>query len=332
MQNKYLLSICIPTCNQPYDLRRTLHSILPQLTDEVEIVIGDDSDNLETEKMIAEDFQNSQIRYFNNNGTLGIDKNILKITKFARGKYIWWFGDDEIRIGAITRVLEILKNHPDISMIFINYIVSGQNLAAINLNKDKFFEDRNQVLEEIANGLTFASAILFKKDVMRNLDQEVLNRFMGSKFVNFYLVMHILSDEGKFYFLSTPYVICYPTTINKIIDKVLQGGIINNDGFQVFGITLYNIIQEFKNKFNRHSLRKMLAKNFSYVWRGMLVGWIGGWDTPKGKRWKMFKLYWSFPEFWIAIVLFLMPLWVNKILYKIYKMFFSHRRFKLIKK
>jgi len=74
-------------------------------------------------------------------------------------------------------------------------------------------------------------------------------------------------------------------------------------------------------------VRKVIKKSFASLWRGMLVGWIGGWDTPKGKRWRMFKLYWSYPECWIALPIMLMPLWVNRGLYRVYKIFFSHRKF-----
>jgi len=41
----------------------------------------------------------------------------------------------------------------------------------------------------------------------------------------------------------------------------------------------------------------------------------------------MFKLYWSYPECWIALPIMLMPLWVNRGLYRVYKIFFSHRKF-----
>jgi len=88
-----------------------------------------------------------------------------------------------------------------------------------------------------------------------------------------------------------------------------------------------NLLWEFEGTFSRKAIRKTIKGSFGQTWRGMLVGWIGGWDTPKGKRWRMFKLFWSYPECWIALPIMLMPLWINKGLFRIYKVFFSHRKF-----
>ena len=55
------------------------------------------------------------------------------------------------------------------------------------------------------------------------------------------------------------------------------------------------------------------------AWRGVLVGWAGGWDTPKGKRIKLMRYFYMFPEAWIAIILFSMPSFFNNLMYKFYK-------------
>lgn len=324
-----LLSIAIPTRNQPEALRITLQSIMPQLAPDVEIVIGDNSTNNETELLITQSYSHPQIRYLKNGADLGIDKNILSITENARGIYVWWFGDDGMDSGAIAHVLGILRKYPEMAMIFVNSRISGRSDPAVNLGKDKFFKDRNQVLDEIGSGLTFASSIIFKKDALRNVDQKKLDMYMGSQFVNFYLTMHVLSGEGGFYFVSTPYVICYPVSKDRIVSKVVRGAAVNNDYFEIFGVTLFRIVHEFKDKFERRSIRCMLAKNFGTVWRGVLVGWVGGWDTPKGKRWQMFRLYWSYPEYWLALIAFLMPLSINRGLYRMYRVFFKERKWRL---
>ena len=137
-----------------------------------------------------------------------------------------------------------------------------------------------------------------------------------------YLVLHVLSQEGKLYFLSTPYIENYPNLPDEV----------NPNGFEVFGVNLFNIVSEFRGKFSRRSMRKMLAKNFSYVWRGVLVRWVTGYESPKGIRWQMFKIYWSFPEFWLAFPALISPLWLNKLFYQIYKIFFSERKFKFLSK
>ena len=141
------------------------------------------------------------------------------------------------------------------------------------------------------------------------------------------IYIHVLSQPGKFYFLKGPYLFCHPTTNEEVKKIMTRTGKIINEAFNIYGINFYNIIKDYENSFTKKAVRKILSKNFSYVWRGILVGWIGGWDTPKGKLWRMFKIYWSYPEFWLALPAFSIPLCLNRALYKVYKIFFHERKF-----
>jgi hypothetical protein len=152
---------------------------------------------------------------------------------------------------------------------------------------------------------------------------------VGFSFASTCVVLFILSEPGKFYFLRGPYILCHPTTTQEFKEKLVKDGRIRNEAFNVYGVDFYNILGEFKGKFEKKAIRKILSVNFAALWRGMVVAWIGGWDTPIGKRWKMFKLYWSFPEIWLAMPIFLMPLFVNRFLYRIYKVFFNERKWVL---
>lgn len=310
--NDKILSIAIPTRNQPQELKTTLESIIPQISPEIEIVIGDNSADLETKALIKKEFGIATIRYFNNGGDLGLDRNILSITEKAKGKYIWLFGDDEMEPGAITHVLDIIKKNPEVALIWMNFKTPDSERPARNLGRDQFFKDKNQALKEISNALGFMSSIIFKKDKISNIDEENINQFIGSRFICFYLVMYILSQEEKFYYVDYPYVISHLTPAGKH----------SYDGFQVFGVDYYRIVKNFQDKFDKKSIKKMLAKNFGYVWRGILVGWMRGFETPKGKFKTMLKLYWSFPEFWLAAPFFLMPKFMTQFVYFIYKKVF----------
>ncbi len=52
------------------------------------------------------------------------------------------------------------------------------------------------------------------------------------------------------------------------------------------------------------------------TWRGVLVGWAGGWDSPAKKRALLLKHFWSFPEVWIAIFYIA---WANKFMCGVYR-------------
>lgn len=323
---KPLLSICVLSYNQVDEVRRLFDSIKDQVVPEVEIFVRDDSTNNDTERLVREYNKLFPIRYVHGIKE-GIDKVVIFLTKEARGKYVWWIGDDVIEPRAISKVLDLVRENPDVDFIWANYRIVGHSELAIDLPKDGNFENKNQLLELGGAGLGFISATVFKKEKAIPW-MPLAEKYIGSLFSNLCIVLGVLSEGGQHFYFREPLVVCYPATPEEIKKITNKNEAIQNRGFEVYGITFYNILHEFNGKFGKISIKRTIKKNFSSLWRGMVVAWIGGWDTPRGKRLPMLKRYWMFPEAWIAFVLFIIPLWINKTLFFFYKLFFSHRRFR----
>lgn len=322
-----LLSICIPTYNRPIEFKRLLNGLAPQITENVEIVIRDDSTDLKTHDTF-ERVRAGRAWNFNylKGEKIGVDAANLLLAETARGKYIWWFSDDdEMRPGAVARVLDLIKQYSDISFIWVNFDFAIKDNPVV-VREEGFFYDGNEVLETLGKYIGLLSSLIFKREEGLQALPLARKHIVGFSFAQLVLIFHVLSGGGKFYFLKGPYVLCHPTTPEEFKRDATKTGKIVNEAFNTFGIDFYDVLTEFSGKFKKHSIRKMLATNFASVWRGVVVAWVGGWDTPRGKRWKMFKYYWSFPEIWIAMLIFSLPLFVNKFLYKLYKIFFSHRK------
>lgn len=310
-----VLSICILSYNQPYEVRRFLKSILPQSTPEVEIVIKDDSSNSDTENVVKEYIRKGPIRYFRGKKG-GLDKAIISITQEARGRYVWWFGDDVMADGAIIKVLSLIKSFPDISFIGVNSCDLNKCELAHKLGGDKFFKDRNQVIEEILSSLGFISATIFKREnALTGLKNS--EKFIGSAFVNLYIVMHVLSQGGKFYFLSMPYVLGN----SKSPDQVQW-----YDCFYPFAINLFYIVQEFRDLFDKRSIKKALSNNLKGILKGIMVhrakGYTTGLGTSDPKLKILTKLYWNYSILWVMFPFLVLPRSADKILYRIYKWLF----------
>lgn len=313
MDDKILLTLGIITYNQPKELKRLLLSIMPQMRPGVEIAVNDNSRDSETELMVKKEFSSPYVRYFKNETNVKFDGNVVLATERALGKYVWWLGDEEVKPGAVAHILEILENNPEISLIWMNFVVFGQPTAARNFGQDKFFRDRNEVLEQISNELGFVSSIILDRDKALNADKKNMDKFLGLQFINVYLAMNVLSQEGKFYYVDYPYVVCHPAPPEKH----------TYNGFEIFGVDFYKIISNFKDKFDKKSVKKLLAKNFGHVWRGVLIGWFMGIDTPRGRFKTMAKLYWNYPEFYMAAPFFLLPKFVSRFFYFVYKKVFG---------
>jgi len=318
----YILSICIPTFNRPQQLKRLLNDLAPQINDDVEILIRDDSDNELTKKVVDLFFKietQKNIKYIKGK-KIGVDAATLFLLENARGKFIWFYGDDDqIEPGAVSYVLDILNKYP-IDYIWINFSY-GVNNTALPLNEDRYFRDNNEVLVLLGRSIGFLSSILIKREKALLYLALAKQNIYGFAFAVLIPVLGILKAENKLFLISKPLVINNPTTHEEIKLITNNDGVIKNDGFYVYGVYLKNVLIIFEENFDKNSLRKFIKKNFRQTWMGMVVGYCGEFDTPKGKIIQMIKHYWTYPEIIVPITLLLMPRKLVNYMYLAYKKF-----------
>jgi abequosyltransferase len=105
------LSLCIPTYNRAAYLGDALESGLAETASQprgtVEILVCDNASTDETPQVIARiKAAHPELRTYRNDENIGFDRNYLRCMEKARGKYVWFIGDDDVwSPGSIARVL-----------------------------------------------------------------------------------------------------------------------------------------------------------------------------------------------------------------------------------
>ncbi len=117
-----LLSICIPTYNRPVSLLNCLNSIATQKNkNDFEVCISDNCSKFKTEKLIRPFKKKINIRFQRNKKNLGFAMNVLKVSLMAKGKFIWFLGDDDmLNKHSISYLINLIKKNKDVHFYFIN--------------------------------------------------------------------------------------------------------------------------------------------------------------------------------------------------------------------
>lgn len=317
LQKEILLSVCVPTYNQPVSVRKLLENLIPQYVPQIEIIVRDDSGNNETEGIVSEFQKKAPIRYYHGKKA-GLDAAIIFLTEEARGLFVWWIGDDVIAPGAIQRILSLIEGHKDLSFIWVNsHNIRNRDALTVNDRKSHFFSDRNEVLGIDIGLLGFITATIFKRELAIP-GMVHARKHIGSAFVCMYIVLYVIAQDGKYYFLGTPYFSSNPKP---------SGEVRWYDQFQVFGINLFQIVKEFEGNFNKRQIRKALSKNLAMVVKAIIVeralGLKTGFASPSPKLIPLARLYWSYWIFWAALPLLILPKIILKGLYGLYRKLFS---------
>lgn len=213
--NKKLLSIAIPTYNRPEKLNKCLISILNQISDLVEIIVTDNSDNnlssLVVDKLINETGVN--INYYPNERNIGLDGNFYECIVKSNGKYVHWLSDDdELMPGSIEILLSLLSEiQYEKAFVFLNSIGFEENndfriwkRTWLKEVGKTHYNDVELALEEIGSDMTFVSSFCFQRESW--LEVSTPEKHFGT---NLYLTYTLMAYLGKFrnvYLLRTPIV------------------------------------------------------------------------------------------------------------------------------
>jgi len=311
----FKLSICIPTYNQAKSINALLDGLVLQYTSEIEIIIRDDSTNDETKKIVQK-FQDAiPIRYYRGQRE-GLDSAIIFLTSQALGEFVWWIGDDVISPLAIKKILTILDKNQNISFLWINSsnIYDSNKLTCTN-EDSKFFIDKNDVLRRLDIGLLgFITATIFKREVgVRCLEDA--KKHIDSAFVCMYIVLYVISRGRSSYYAGESFFSSYPKP---------PGEVRWYDQTQVFGISLFKIVNTFKDDFDAKILKNALSKNLSMVLKAIFVeramGLKTGFASGNKKIFSLAFIYWNYLNFYKFFPLIILPVTISRLLYKAFKL------------
>jgi glycosyltransferase involved in cell wall biosynthesis len=175
-----LVSVLIPTYNRPEFFQLALESVLKQTYKNIEILIGDDSTNDDTETIINENYliRYPQIKYYRNKTNLGQFENDLALFNRANGDFINFLMDDDLfKPNKIENMMNYFLQDKEEEIALVTshraIIDKNGNIQGIFGGTDKFFtEDTiiqgidlgNFVLKNNYNCVGEPTTVLFKKN------------------------------------------------------------------------------------------------------------------------------------------------------------------------
>lgn len=305
--NNIKVSLCLITYNQPDSVSRFLEAINRQGCNGVEVLIRDDSPNDETQE-IVNSYESSfpvQIRYFKGEKSPfgGYDKALLFLTEQAAGEYIWWYGDDTLAEDAISRVLDVLAGPDKFALVWLNARnINDPSDKGLDLGGDQVFEMPGAVFETNVGLLGFPSATIVRRELIAD-KITAASKFIGTTLTGFFLVLSaITSPRAKSFYIQSPCLLSEPKPVGEVRWY---------DSFRVHGINYTLISLDFKDRIDSVSYRKGVAEHFGRIWRAVLyeraIGLETGFASRTPKLASMTALYWTYPEFYIAFPLMLLP-------------------------
>lgn len=94
-REEYLLSIVIPTRNREYYANAAIRQVLSVSSDDVQVVVQDNSDNDQLEKLLVDILDKENVVYNHTRTVLSFVDNFDQALQLASGKYITMIGDDD---------------------------------------------------------------------------------------------------------------------------------------------------------------------------------------------------------------------------------------------
>lgn len=205
-----LLSICIATYNRAGYIGETLNSIIPQLDDDVEVLIVDGASTDKTSEVVG-DFvkKNQRIRYVRLPAKGGVDHDYNKAVELAEGEYFWLFTDDDLlKPGAIAAIKKTLSGGPD--LIVVNAEVRNKKLSeVIESRRIKITEDRKFSSGEMdaffvlaGDYLTFIGAIVMRRSIWLERERAL---YFGTDFIHIGVIFQ-RALSGSVIVIAEPYI------------------------------------------------------------------------------------------------------------------------------
>ena len=182
------LTICIATYERAERLRKTVECILAQVPGpEVELLVVDGASRDHTGQ-IMESFISrfGFVRYLCLPRKGGVDNDFRKGLEDARGKYVWFFCDDDfLADSAVEKVLDALHTHaPEVLVVNAEARdencgeVLNENLLRIGTNRIYTRDQQLEFFRDVVAYITYIGAVVIRRELWL---QRPHHRYSGSE-------------------------------------------------------------------------------------------------------------------------------------------------------
>lgn len=197
MSDVYELSLCMPIYNRLESFKYTFNHLIEQVKelDEeyregVEIVVSlNPPKNVleETKKYLLEKKQEYDFQINVNEENIGSSNNIRKVIEIAQGRMVWVIGDDDLILsGCVKRVLDIVREYPNVGWIYLSYArlngyphdkttVVGE-VNNYQLKGGYYSDGKKAVIEthnRIGGNMLFSSSNIFLRSIYKEIMDEI---------------------------------------------------------------------------------------------------------------------------------------------------------------
>lgn len=202
------LSICIPTDDQRDLLKHLLHSIQPEITEGVELVICDNASTDQSE-LVARDFVKYAPRtlYYKCSKKIPFQQHVAETMDLAKGEYCWLLRPGDIlKQGALHSVLEQLEKTPELAGLSVRALPPEASLSPWPLlfpKEDRSYRNVKSCLGDLLLYFRWSSAHLaLRKPWLMALKQ---SEHLKESSLSFSLAKVII-ERPNWTFLSTPLI------------------------------------------------------------------------------------------------------------------------------
>jgi glycosyltransferase involved in cell wall biosynthesis len=160
------LTIAIPTYKRNQLLKRTLKLILPQLQENIDILIIDNNSPVPVEKEVNELIGvckcSNKVAIVRNEVNIGMSANIIRCFEKAQGDWMWLLGDDDLPLSnAVETISETIETYSHVAYIMYSF-------KRFSHKKTEEFEASSGIKEDrFFGGLTFMSVGVFNLSKVR---------------------------------------------------------------------------------------------------------------------------------------------------------------------
>jgi len=330
------LSICIPTYNRAEFIGDCLESIIPQLTDQMEIVVLDGASRDRTSEVV-EAYRNRcpAIRYVRLNTNRGVDEDILEVVDLARSDYCWLMSDDDlIGHGAVEHVRQRLRQHQNLAGASLNSIAFDRTMSypvrtvtAISrgrISADHLFQDREECFRQLGVHFGYLSAQIVSRglwhEVVRNSD---LKPYKGTCWILVYMIGCMLQRNPNWLYIHHPCV-RNRTGNDSFIERL---GTLNRQlvTHESYATVLYGLFD--KSGAVSHQVREtLLADRMPRTLANTKANGVS-WSVQVQLLKLYTRLYWRHVTYWWKVLpLFFVPNQVFRIVRSLYMRIKSRRR------